>query len=78
MWPSAAIARRAAAETPAELVDERQALRATELAAARYGSAGLWWTISLTALCRAGGMLAIWRAGRWQRSSLGMTDRIAT
>jgi putative MATE family efflux protein len=39
-------------------------------ASARYGSAGLWWTISLTALCRALGMLAIWRAGRWKRSSV--------
>jgi Na+-driven multidrug efflux pump len=39
-------------------------------AAARYGSSGLWWTISLTALGRAAGMLAIWRAGRWKRSSL--------
>jgi putative MATE family efflux protein len=38
-------------------------------AAARYGSTGLWWTISLTALLRAAGMLAIWRAGRWKRSS---------
>ncbi|HET7046529.1 MAG TPA: AAA family ATPase, partial [Gaiellaceae bacterium] len=33
---AAAVARRAAAETPPELVDERQALLATELAAARY------------------------------------------
>ena len=39
-------------------------------AAMRYGSTGLWWTISLTALARAVGMLAIWRAGRWTRSSL--------
>lgn len=38
-------------------------------AAARFGSAGLWWTISLTALCRAGGMLAIWRGGRWKRAA---------
>ena len=37
-------------------------------AAARYGIAGLWWTITLTALCRAAGMLAIWRGGRWRRS----------
>jgi putative MATE family efflux protein len=35
-------------------------------AAARYGSAGLWWTISLTALARAGGMIAIWGGGRWK------------
>ena len=39
-------------------------------AAARYGSTGLWWTISLTALGRAVGMLAIWRAGHWKRSSM--------
>jgi DNA-binding CsgD family transcriptional regulator len=37
---AAAVARRAVAETPAELLDERQALRATELAAARYGMGG--------------------------------------
>jgi DNA-binding CsgD family transcriptional regulator len=35
-----AVARRAAAETPADLVEERQALRATELAVARYGMGG--------------------------------------
>lgn len=39
-------------------------------AAARYGSSGLWWTISLTALARAVGMLAIWRAGRWKQASI--------
>jgi putative MATE family efflux protein len=39
-------------------------------AAARYGSAGLWWVISLTALARAVGMMAIWRSGRWKRSSI--------
>jgi putative MATE family efflux protein len=39
-------------------------------AAARYGTAGLWWTISLTALARAVAMLAIWRGGRWKRSSI--------
>jgi DNA-binding CsgD family transcriptional regulator len=37
---AAAVVRRAAAETPAELVDEHQALRALELAAARYGMGG--------------------------------------
>ena len=40
-------------------------------AAARFGSAGLWWTIALTALGRAVGMVAIWRSGRWKRSSVG-------
>jgi putative MATE family efflux protein len=39
-------------------------------AAARYGSVGLWWTISLTALGRAVGMMMIWRSGRWKRSSI--------
>lgn len=39
-------------------------------AAARYGSTGLWWTISLTAMARAVGMMAIWRAGRWKRTSI--------
>ena len=34
-------------------------------AASRFGIAGLWWTISLTALARALGMLAIWGSGRW-------------
>jgi putative MATE family efflux protein len=39
-------------------------------AASQFGTTGLWWTISLTALCRAVGMIAIWRAGRWKRTSL--------
>lgn len=39
-------------------------------AASRFGSAGLWWAISLTALGRAIAMGAIWRAGRWKRSSI--------
>ena len=39
-------------------------------AAARYGSQGLWWVISLTALGRALGMMAIWGSGRWKRSSI--------
>jgi DNA-binding CsgD family transcriptional regulator len=37
---AAEVAQLAAAEAPAELVDERQALRATELAAGRYGMGG--------------------------------------
>ncbi len=37
---ASAVSRQAAAETPPELVDARQALRATELAAARYGMGG--------------------------------------
>ena len=37
-------------------------------ATARWGIVGLWWTISLTALARAVGMMLLWRAGRWKRS----------
>jgi len=37
-------------------------------ASARWGIEGLWWTISITALLRAVGMMALWRAGRWKRS----------
>jgi putative MATE family efflux protein len=40
------------------------------LAAARWGSAGIWWTISLTAIGRAASMTALWRWGRWKRRSL--------
>jgi putative MATE family efflux protein len=40
-------------------------------AAREYGSAGVWWTISLTALGRAAAMTAIWRSGRWKRRSIG-------
>jgi putative MATE family efflux protein len=40
-------------------------------AATRFGSTGLWWTIALTALGRALGMMAIWRSGRWKGSSIG-------
>ena len=39
-------------------------------AAMHYGSKGLWWTISLTALVRAVAMALIWRSGRWKRSSI--------
>ena len=39
-------------------------------AAARYGTTGLWWTIALTAIARAIGMMLIWRSGRWKRSSI--------
>ena len=39
-------------------------------AATRWGTAGLWWVISLTALGRAVAMMGIWRAGRWKRSSI--------
>ena len=37
-------------------------------AAARWGIVGLWWTITITALLRAVGMMLLWRAGRWKRT----------
>jgi putative MATE family efflux protein len=40
------------------------------LAASRWGSTGIWWTISLTAIGRAFGMIGLWRWGRWKRKSL--------
>ncbi len=33
-----------------------------------FGVAGIWWTISLTAMGRGLAMALIWRGGRWQRS----------
>jgi Na+-driven multidrug efflux pump len=39
-------------------------------AAARWGSSGIWWVISLTAIGRAVGMMVLWRSGRWKRKSL--------
>jgi Na+-driven multidrug efflux pump len=40
------------------------------LTAARWGSAGIWWTISLTAIGRAASMTALWSWGRWKRRAL--------
>ena len=40
------------------------------LAAARWGSGGIWWTISLTAIGRAVSMIGLWRWGRWKRKSV--------
>lgn len=39
-------------------------------AAPRYGTAGIWWTLSLTAMARGVAMVLIWRAGRWQHRAL--------
>ena len=39
-------------------------------AASRWGSAGIWWVISLTAIARALAMIALWRAGGWKRKSV--------
>jgi Na+-driven multidrug efflux pump len=36
-------------------------------AATRWGSAGIWWVISLTALGRGVAMVALWRHGGWKR-----------
>jgi Na+-driven multidrug efflux pump len=39
-------------------------------AAARWGTSGIWWTISLTAFARGVAMAALWRHGRWKRRSV--------
>lgn len=39
-------------------------------AADKWGSSGIWWVISLTAIARALGMIILWRSGRWKRKSL--------
>lgn len=39
-------------------------------AATRWGTAGIWWVISLTAVGRGVAMMALWRLGRWQRKSV--------
>ena len=36
-------------------------------AAMRWGSAGIWWVISLTAMGRGIAMIALWRRGGWKR-----------
>lgn len=35
-----------------------------------WGTAGIWWTISLTAVGRAVAMMGLWRSGVWKRKSL--------
>lgn len=39
-------------------------------AATRWGTAGIWWTISITAMGRAVAMMSLWRWGRWKRKSV--------
>ncbi len=39
-------------------------------AANRWGSAGIWWVISLTAIGRGVAMSTLWRMGRWKRSAV--------
>ena len=40
------------------------------LSVSRWGTEGLWWTISLTAAGRGIAMMALWRAGGWKRRSV--------
>jgi MATE family, multidrug efflux pump len=39
-------------------------------AASRFGVAGIWWTICLTAVGRGLAMMGLWRLGRWKRRAL--------
>src|SRR5581483_5668110 len=39
-------------------------------AANRWGSAGIWWIISITAAARGIAMASLWRLGRWKRRSV--------
>jgi putative MATE family efflux protein len=39
-------------------------------AATRWGAAGIWWVISLTACGRAVALVLLWRSGRWRRKSV--------
>ena len=39
-------------------------------AAAQWGPVGIWWTISATATARGVAMVALWRIGRWKRTSV--------
>lgn len=39
-------------------------------AAAQWGPAGIWWTISITAAARGIAMAGLWRMGRWTRTSV--------
>ena len=38
--------------------------------ASRWGSTGIWWAISVTAIGRALSMIGLWRLGRWKRKSV--------
>jgi putative MATE family efflux protein len=40
------------------------------LLAPRFGTAGIWWTISLTATARGLAMMALWRRGGWKRQNV--------
>jgi putative MATE family efflux protein len=39
-------------------------------AAVHWGTSGIWWTISATAAARGVAMVALWRTGRWSRTSV--------
>lgn len=39
-------------------------------AASRWGSAGIWWVITCTAMGRGIAMVFLWRLGRWKRRSV--------
>jgi putative MATE family efflux protein len=39
-------------------------------AATRWGTAGIWWVISVTACGRAIALVLLWRSGRWRRKSV--------
>ena len=39
-------------------------------AASRWGSSGIWWVISVTAIARALAMITLWRAGGWKHKSM--------
>ena len=66
---ASAVSRQAAAETPPELVDARQALRATELAAARYGMGGKLSAEDLSAVASRATGPGPRCSRRWSRSA---------
>ena len=39
-------------------------------AAARWGTTGIWWVLSITAMGRGLAMMALWRWGRWERRTV--------
>ncbi len=39
-------------------------------AAAQWGTAGIWWVITATAIARALAMAAIWKRGRWKQGAV--------
>jgi putative MATE family efflux protein len=39
-------------------------------AAARWGTTGIWWVISMTAVARAVAMALLWKSGRWKKAKV--------